>query len=266
MKNDVLGVKEIHENLHKKYKDYPIEVYKVLDSTNVELKRRAVNGAVHGLTILSEEQTAGKGRMGRDFYSPNGTGIYMSIMIKPEMIGEDVVLITTAASVAVCRALEKSLGMSARIKWVNDIYLNERKICGILTEAITDTGKGRIESVILGIGINYRTENFPQEIRGIAGSLLPDCAVPRNLVVGAILNEFWEIYEKLAEREFMKEYRKRSNVIGKEVRFLVDGEWETANALDVDDDGGLIVEVFKEDGMKQKQVLRTGEITLRITE
>lgn len=263
---DVLSEEGIRLELQGKYVEYPIEVYKTLDSTNVELKRRALEGGEHGLTVLAEEQTGGKGRLGRSFYSPAGTGIYMSILLRPELEGSDAILITTAASVAVCRAMKRVLEIEPQIKWVNDIYLGNRKTCGILTEAISDFEMGRIDAVIVGIGINYRTEEFPEEIGGRAGSVGMGSRVPRNRLVAAVLDEFWQIYDHLTERDFMEEYRRRSNVIGREVRFLERGTWQEALAVDIDENGGLIVELKAENGEKFRKTLHTGEVTLRVLE
>lgn len=265
-KTDVLSEEGIRLELDKKYQDFSIEVHKVLDSTNEEIKRRVLDGAAHGLTILAEQQTKGKGRLGRNFYSPAGTGIYMSILIKPELEGSDAVLITTATSVAVCRGIRKVLGLEPQIKWVNDIYLRDKKICGILTEAISDFEMGKIDSIIVGIGINYSTDDFPEDLKERAGSLGIENHVPRNELVAAVLNEFWEIYNDITGRKFMEEYRRRSNVIGKEVRFLEKDVWREARALDIDEDGGLLVEYTGSEGERVKRTLHTGEITLRINQ
>ena len=174
-------------------------------------------------------------------------------------------LLTTAASVAVCRGIKEVLHKETQIKWVNDIYLDGRKICGILTEAISNFEMGKIDSAIVGIGINYRTEDFPEEIRERAGSLEKNGEhIPRNQLVAAILNAFWEIYDTLGSREFIKEYRERSMVIGQQVRLQENGEWKEATALDIDDNGGLIVQMEENDGTTSKRVLQTGEITLRL--
>lgn len=263
-KTDVLSEEGIRLELKGEYQDFSIEVHKVLDSTNEEIKRRIPNGAAHGLTILAEEQTKGKGRLGRNFYSPAGTGIYMSILAKPELEGSEAVLITTATSVAVCRGIRKVFGLEPQIKWVNDIYLGDKKICGILTEAISDFEMGKIDSLIVGIGINYSTDDFPQELREKAGSLETESHIPRNELVAAVLNEFWQIYDSITDRNFMEEYRKCSNVIGKEVCFLEKNVWRDAKALNIDQDGGLIVEYVNEYGEKIQRTLHTGEITLRV--
>lgn len=261
---DSLNVEEIRLGLKDNFSHFPIEVYHTLDSTNVEIKKLARQGAPHGLTVLAEEQTAGRGRLGRNFYSPADTGIYMSILLRPELEGADAVLITTAASVAVCRAIRNVLGSECCIKWVNDVYFGNRKICGILTEAATGTEPGKIDSIIVGIGINYRTKDFPEELEGVAGSVAGESEVPRNNLVAAVLNEFWEIYNHLPEKDFLEEYKACSNVMGRDVRYLENGVWQEAYARDIDDMGGLVVEVRQPDGSVRQRVLHTGEITLRV--
>ena len=262
--SDILNEEGIRLHLEGPAADYPLEVHKVLDSTNTECKRRVIEGAPHGLTILAEEQTAGRGRLGRDFYSPAKTGIYMSILVHPSMDGSDAMLLTTAASVAVCRGLTKVLPVEPQIKWVNDIYLNGKKVCGILTEAISNFEMGKIDAVIVGIGINYRTEEFPEDIKDRAGAVETTSDIPRNQLVAAVLNAFWEIYEHIEDREFIKEYRQRSMVLGKDIRILEKGQWKEATAVDVNDDGGLVIQIENPDGSIGQRVLQTGEITLRL--
>jgi BirA family biotin operon repressor/biotin-[acetyl-CoA-carboxylase] ligase len=268
--SDVLSEEGIYLNLDSRYQDREIHVYKSIDSTNQEVKRRALDGAGEGLVILSEEQTAGRGRRGRSFYSPQKTGIYMSVLFRPEAErSQDVVLVTTAASVAICRAIRKVLGEEPEIKWVNDVYLRGKKVCGILTEAVSDFESGRIDTVIVGIGINYRVpdEGFPEEIKDIAGPVCRiDHTVPRNTLVAAILNELYSLYEGLSERTYMADYKKWSNVIGREVRFSTGADmtkeenWEWGTAVDIDSDGGLLVQMKN----GEQRTLRTGEITLRV--
>lgn len=262
--SDILSPEGIKLELDEKYRNYKIDVYKTIDSTNQEVKRQALEGAGQGLVVLAEQQTMGKGRRGRSFYSPAGTGIYMSVLFRPSPEqSKDVVLVTTAASVAICRAIRKVLNEEPEIKWVNDIYFRGKKVCGILTEAVSDFESGQIDTVVVGIGINYHVpeDGFPEEIRGIAGSVCTDeNMIPRNSLVAAVLNELFAIYEKLSEREYMEDYRRWSNVIGKDVRFTSGDGWMDAKALDIDDNGGLLVQL--DNG--EKKTLRTGEITLRV--
>lgn len=262
--SDILSPEGIKLELDEKYRNYKIDVYKTIDSTNQEVKRQALEGAGQGLVVLAEQQTMGKGRRGRSFYSPAGTGIYMSILFRPAPEqSKDIVLVTTAASVAICRAIRKVLNEEPEIKWVNDVYFRGKKVCGILTEAVSDFESGQIDTVVVGIGINYHVpeDGFPEEIRGIAGSVCTDeNMIPRNSLVAAVLNELFAIYEKLSEREYMEDYRRWSNVIGKDVRFTSGDGWMDAKALDIDDNGGLLVQL--DNG--EKKTLRTGEITLRV--
>ena len=261
---DILSPEGIKLELDEKYRNYKIDVYKTIDSTNQEVKRQALEGAGQGLVVLAEQQTMGKGRRGRSFYSPAGTGIYMSVLFRPSPEqSKDVVLVTTAASVAICRAIRKVLNEEPQIKWVNDVYFRGKKVCGILTEAVSDFESGQIDTVVVGIGINYHVpeDGFPEEIQGIAGSVCTDeNMIPRNSLVAAVLNELFAIYEKLSEREYMEDYRRWSNVIGKDVRFTSGDGWMDAKALDIDDNGGLLVQL--DNG--EKKTLRTGEITLRV--
>ena len=263
--SDILSPEGIKLELDEKYRNYKIDVYKTIDSTNQEVKRQALEGAGQGLVVLAEQQTMGKGRRGRSFYSPAGTGIYMSVLFRPSPEqSKDVVLVTTAASVAICRAIRKVLNEEPQIKWVNDVYFRGKKVCGILTEAVSDFESGQIDTVVVGIGINYHVpeDGFPEEIRGIAGSVCTDeNMIPRNSLVAAVLNELFAIYEKLSEREYMEDYRRWSNVIGKDVRFTSGDGWMDAKALDIDDNGGLLVQL--DNG--EKKTLRTGEITLRVS-
>ncbi len=250
-----------------------LKIHKTLDSTNVEGKRVAKLGAPHGTVILAEGQTAGRGRMGRQFYSPGDTGLYMSILVRPDRRTTDIMLLTTATSVAVCRGIHRCYGVEPVIKWVNDIYLENKKVCGILAEGGMNPDTGAIDSVIIGIGINLRTKRFPDDIREIAASIEEYCNphhfVTRNELVAALLDEFWTIYEGLGERAFMDEYRQRSMVIGRQVYL---GNQENAVFTDsrevmvqgIDDDGGLIVEYPNDDGSFCREIIRTGEISLRL--
>ena len=268
--SDVLSAEGISLKLDSRYRDREICVHKCVDSTNQEAKRRALEGAGEGLAVLAEQQTMGKGRRGRSFYSPAGTGLYMSVLLRPdEKKARNVVLMTTAASVAVCRAVRRILKEEPEIKWVNDVYLRGKKICGILTEAVADVESGKIDTVVVGIGVNCYppAEGLPEEIREVVGFVCrEDNRVPRNHLAAAILNELYQLYEGLEERTYLEDYRQWSNVIGRKVRFTTDVDikdesgWIQGTAVDIDRDGGLVVRL--ESG--EQTVLRTGEITLRL--
>ena len=272
--SDLLSAEGIGLGIQPQYRSSEIYVRKCVDSTNQEVKRLALEGGSQGLVVLAEQQTAGRGRRGRSFVSPPGTGIYMSVLFRPSPeSGQsgDVVLMTTVASVAVCRAIRRMCGAEPEIKWVNDVYLRGKKICGILTEAVSDVESGRIDTVVVGIGINYREPEggFPEELRGTVGAVYAGEGSPvtRNELAAAVLNELFALYDTLTERTFLEDYRSWSMVLGREVRFTSSGagadaaEWECGRAVDIDDRGGLVVE--KSDG--SRQVLSTGEITLRVS-
>lgn len=240
------------------------EVYDELDSTNNRMKQYIYSGKRDVDLIVADSQTMGRGRMGRSFDSPSGHGIYMSMLIKPDAKSDNALLITSAAAVAVVRAVRNLTGLEAVIKWVNDIYIGTRKVCGILAEAVSCGAQGM--DVVLGIGINVTSSGdmFSESVREVAGSLYDPGTriadkVSRNEIIAAVVNEFNSIYGNIGEREFIDDYRRYSLVIGKDVRFLKDNGWIAGKAVDIDGDGGLIVDTH--DG---RILLNTGEISLRL--
>lgn len=230
-----------------------VEVFDVIDSTNLEAKRRALANFDKPLLLVTEEQTAGKGRMGRQFYSPKTTGLYMSYLYQPTASFSDSVTVTAAAAVAVSRAISKLTDLKPLIKWVNDIYIDGKKVCGILTEAVT----GQKNAIIVGIGVNITTEQFPEDIVSIADSLKRK--LDRNRLAAEIVKELQTLIKELPDRTFIEEYRERSCVLGREVTFIKDGISKVGKAIDIDRDGGLVVET-----KAGKITLNTGEITLRV--
>lgn len=189
--------------------DLKIAVYPTIDSTNNEAKRRLGAGDGGNLLIVADAQTAGRGRMGHTFYSPDGSGIYMTLSIdlanplyQPERI-------TLAAAVAVVRALHPYLNEELRLKWVNDIFYREKKVCGILSEGVTDLETGLIQHAIVGIGINVRPAEFPEELRDIAGTL-GILSPSRNEIVGRIVTELLDLYQDLSSDLYLQEYLKFS--------------------------------------------------------
>lgn len=261
--SDMLSAQGIDTHLIPRLKDLPIYVYKTVDSTNNVAKKLALEGAEHGTAILAFHQSHGKGRLGRTFISPANTGIYMSILLKPDFDMSKSVLITTAASVAVVRAIEKVCEQKPEIKWVNDIYANGKKVCGILTEAITDFETGQIQYLILGIGINCSTKGFSTELLNTAGAL--DGIFSKNRLAAEVLNQLLPLVSHLEDRTFIEDYKKHSMVIGKNIRVYKGGYQEDAPAraarvLGIDHDGGL--QVIYTDG--SRETLSTGEISIRL--
>ncbi len=249
-----LSERVIIEKLKTHCVECAVKVYDEIDSTNLEAKRMAKELQDEAVLLLAESQTAGKGRQGRSFYSPKSTGLYMSYMYTPKTDFSDSVTVTAAASVAVARAIEKLTDLKPSIKWVNDIYINGKKVSGILTEAVT----GQKVKIIVGIGVNITTEHFPVEVSSVATSL--KTAIDRNELAVEIIKHLQELIEELPRRTFIDDYRKKSCVLGNEVVFIKNGDQSHGKAIDIDRDGGLIVET--ENG---NVTLNTGEITLRIS-
>lgn len=243
--------------------------YETIDSTNNEAKRLVADEyPVRPLLILAGTQTAGRGRQGRSFYSPEGTGIYMTLVIPTNCPITSQVTMTTRTAVAVALSIEECFGLKPSIKWVNDIYLNERKCCGILCEAVNDYVSGTLRAAIVGVGINIFTSDWPDELRGIAGSLLSDTEASEGQgrrfekQAFSIAGNILKIFSDLNDRSYLRIYRAYSNVLGCRVRFEENGCVYEGTALDVDDNGGLIVDVDTPDG-SERSVLSSGEISLR---
>lgn len=261
--SDVLSAQGISTYLSDSLKDLPIRVYKTVDSTNNVAKNLALEGAAHGTTVLAFHQSHGKGRLGRTFLSPANTGIYMSVLLTPSIDMSQSVPITTAAAVAVARAIEKVCGEKASIKWVNDVYVNGKKVCGILTEAITNFETGQIQQLILGIGINCSLKGFPKELLEIAGALEGDFS--KNQLAAEVLNQLMPIMDHIEDRSFIEDYKKRSMVLDKTVQvykggYSEDAQGRTARVLDIDSNGGLVV--LYSSG--EQETLCTGEISIRL--
>ncbi len=261
--SDVLSSEGIREFLLNKYKNIPIHIYKSVTSTNNEAKIAVLNNAIHGTVIISDEQTNGRGRLGRDFFSPPKSGIYMSIILKPKLNISNSVLITTAAAVAVCFCIDMFSNKQAKIKWVNDIYIDNKKVCGILTEAITDFESGNVESVVIGIGLNVTTKenSFPSELKTIAGAILNSDGSfnTRNMLASEIINKVLTMCENLEDRSFLEIYKERSMILGQNILYKKNGECIEGHAKDIDENGGLLV--ILNDG--QSVILNSGEITVR---
>lgn len=232
------------------------------DSTNRVLKELAVAGEPEGTVVLAERQSAGRGRLGRSFFSPDGTGIYMSVLLRSQIELQKSVRITSMAAVAVACAIEKVSGLSAQIKWVNDIFLNKKKTSGILTEAGFGA-EGTLDYVVLGIGVNVGQMEFPEELQDIATSVNNECGfgkVSRNELIAAILNELSDWYPTIFDGSFLGESRRRSILLGKDILVVGTGGSASyeAKAIDLDDMGHLVIE---RNGMREE--LNSGEVSVR---
>ncbi len=254
---------KIQEQLSGKIDKTNIYIYDTIDSTNDEAKRKWKEYKKAPCLFVSDEQTGGKGRRGRSFYSPKGTGIYMSLLIQPETGLEDAVHITTATAVIAAKALQEYTGQAVGIKWVNDLYVGNKKVCGILTEAVIEPEATEKTAVVVGIGINLSTVDFPEEIREIAGGLVAgDRDIDVTGLVARIAEGVLEFSGNLKDCTYVEDYRKMSVVLGREIRYNEGDAFIKAKAIDIDSEGGLIVEL--PDG--SVKVLKTGEITVRLEE
>ncbi|MEN8076376.1 biotin--[acetyl-CoA-carboxylase] ligase [Clostridioides difficile] len=260
---DFISKEGISLYLNNEYSNIEVFTHKLVSSTNDVAKSLALDGANHGTVIISEEQSAGKGRLGRVFYSPANTGIYMSIILRPKLTAMDSVLITTSASVAICNAIQKVTGIECEIKWINDIYLNGKKIGGILTEASTNFENGTIDYLILGIGINFNSpkDNFPEDIKNIATSLFNNNndTINRNMLCAEIINNILNMIPKLKNYDFISEYKKRSIILNNEIMYISAGVSSTGKAIDINNDGSLVVK----DNDGSIKILNSGEVTIR---
>lgn len=241
--SDFLSEQSIVPNLRTEALGRKIDVFKTIDSTNSFAKSLAQLGAVHGTTVISEVQTQGKGRMGKNFYSPLGMGIYMSIVLRPKLSVEHSLLITSCTAVAVADAIEKVAGLDCRIKWVNDIYAGDKKLCGILTEASVNVEQGGLEYAIVGLGINVQNISFPKNIADIATSIRIETgkAVSRSVLAAEILNCLEERLDKILDKSFLDEYRNRSNLIGKRIEVTHNETSSLMRCVGIDEIGRLLV-------------------------
>lgn len=234
------------------------------DSTNTRLKMMAKEGAPHGTVLLADHQTGGRGRRGRSFHSPAGTGIYMSILLRPECPPTQLMHLTCASAAAMCDAVEKAAGIRPGIKWTNDLVIGKRKIAGILTE-LGLAPDGMTDWAIIGIGVNccQQPADFPEEIRDVAGSLasVTGREIPRCQVAAAMMEALHALDRQLltGKAQILSQYRKDCITLGQPVSLVRGEEIRHAEALDIDEEGALIVRL--EDG--QVETVNSGEVSVR---
>ena len=261
---DRLSAPGIRKYLKPEYRDLPITVEEETQSTNTALRAMAEAGAPEGTVYIAQGQTGGRGRMGRSFFSPAGTGLYLSLLLRPTAWEPTrAAQLTAAAAAAMCEAIRQVTGKEPGIKWVNDLLLDGKKICGILTEASFSMESGVLEYAVLGLGVNvYLPEGgFPGQLREIAGAVLDTPGEDiRNRIAGEFLNRFLEGYEHPEDRHFLDVYRRRSIAVGREVTVLSGGWERRAFAFGLDDDCRLLVRY--PDGTEQ--ALSYGEIRIAI--
>lgn len=261
---DRLSAPGIRKYLKDACRELPITVVEETQSTNTALRALAEAGAPEGMVYIAQSQTGGRGRMGRSFFSPAGTGLYLSLLLRPTTWEPArAAQLTAAAAAAMCEAIREVTGKEPGIKWVNDLLLDGKKVCGILTEASFSMESGVLEYAVLGLGVNvYPPEGgFPKELGEIAGAVLDTPGEDvRNRLAGEFLNRFLAGYAHPEDRSFLDTYRRRSVAVGRDITVLSGGHERRAFAFGVDDDCRLLVRY--DDGTEQ--ALSYGEIRIAI--
>lgn len=256
---DVLSAEAIQSGLE--HPEVKVQVFREIASTSLAMKQMALeNKLPHGSVVVANGQTKGKGRKGRDFYSPKNTGLYLSVLLYPDKTVRESLELTAQAAVAVCRAVEKCCKISLNIKWVNDLYLEEKKVCGILTEAVTDLETGEIEFVVVGIGLNLKSPEggFPEKIQQKAGVVLAEGEpVDRNLLAASIVNELLKETEK---RGIPQEYIKNNLVPGRTICLVQERDRRIVKAEKILPDGRLLIR--NEQG--REEILSGADVSLEL--
>lgn len=266
--SDLLSEEYIRENVSFPCK---VHVFDKIGSTNDYAKEIEKLSCPH--IILADEQTKGRGRMGRSFYSPPASGLYMSVVFRPDFEISKAMLITTISALAVCQAFEEVAGVGPKIKWVNDIYMSEKKVCGILTEAESNLESGTMDKIIIGIGINCFLQRFPDELKDKAAFIEnPKKEFSRSQLAASIINNIFSLINNFDKRKLLMEYKSRSMILGKQILLYGSsysalpehgGTGVKARAIDIDENGGLVVEYMEGRHAREMATVTSGEVTVR---
>lgn len=261
--SDVLTSEGIKIQLTSPTPEITIHVIDELESTNQTLKKMAIDGAPNNTLLIVNKQTKTRGRFGREYFAvDSGKGIYFSLLLNANQQLSEIAQYTLITAVAIARTIETFQQRKVAIKWVNDIFIDQQKVCGILSEAITDVETQTIGSVIIGIGTNFTitSNEFPEELRHKATSIFPNGhgSISRNQFIATFLNEFYQLLNHQDEQPVIHEYRDRSLVIGKEVTFTYNRLPYKGIATTINTRGELIVTL--DNG--EQLTLSSGEISL----
>jgi BirA family biotin operon repressor/biotin-[acetyl-CoA-carboxylase] ligase len=258
----------LHSLLSALPQDYPykehIHYFQTIDSTNSRAKAMGLTGAPHGTALVAKMQTAGRGRLGRSFHSPNGQGIYLSMVLRPGCHAKSLMHLTCAVGSAVCDAIESVIGLRPGIKWTNDLVFGKRKLGGILTELSLDNG-GNVNFAVVGIGINctQKVADFPVDIRDIATSLeeITGNEMDISQLTAAILSSLLAMSDKLLSQQgkILEQYRRDCVTLGKEISVVTPSSVRHGIAVDIDQDGALVVDF--PDG--HRETVNSGEVSIR---
>lgn len=242
-----------------------IQYFDVIDSTNTLAKQLAAQGAPDGTVLIADRQSAGRGRMGRSFFSPGGMGIYISVLLRPNCMASEIMHLTCATAVAACDAVESAFGFRPGVKWTNDLIWNEQKLGGILTELSLNPKTFQVESAIVGIGINccQSKADFDPSIRPMACSaqMITEAPVDRELLTSELIKALYVMDAGLlTEKEStLNRYRQDCFTLGKEISIVRGEDIRHATAMDIDEQGALIVKY--EDGTIEP--VNSGEVSIR---
>lgn len=239
--NDLFTASSIKKHLKR---ECEILIYDEIDSSNNTAKKLAQAGMAEGTLIIAKKQTSGKGRMGRSFISNEENGLYMSLILRPTIPANECIDITVIGAVAVAEAIEATSNKKCSIKWVNDVFVDDKKACGILTEASVSFESASLDYVVLGIGINVTEpkNGFNDEIKDIAGAVLEKNIVGyKSRLCAEIINRFFDYYNEIKNREFINIYKSKSNIIGKDVSVYRGNEIVNGTCIDIDDNANLVV-------------------------
>ena len=243
---DYLNKKVIKENLKTKYIGSDIIILNSVESTNNYAKQLAKSEFTNGTIIISDNQTGGKGRMGRRFFSPHNFGLYYSVLLKPDISIELSQYITACAAVATAETIDKLGDTETQIKWVNDIYLGGKKLVGILTEASIGFEECSLDYVVIGIGINVFNvkKNLPRELFNVATSIEDETGIrlSRSILAAELSNNLEKHLDNMATGEFIETYRAKSCIMGKKVAVSRNGKEVIGTAIDIDDKASLVVQ------------------------
>ena len=255
----ILDKKILEQYLNQKLN---IEIFDELDSTNNYLKKLGSQGEKETQLVIAESQTGGRGRMGRSFYSPNGTGLYFSLLLHPEFSAEKSLFLTVMAAVSVAEAVMKYNKNDVKIKWVNDIYIDGKKVCGILTEGAINSRK-MLDYTVVGIGINViAPENgFPEDIKNIATAIFPGNQEEyiEEKIVADVVNRFFDMYNG-NDTDFVKRYKEYSYLTGKEINIISGDTVRPATVMDITDDCHLLVK----NKYGETEELSSGDVSVRL--
>ncbi len=239
-----------------------ITIFDELDSTNNYLKKIGSNGEKENQLVIALSQTGGRGRMGRSFYSPNGTGIYFSLLLYPEFSAEKSLFLTVMSAVSVAEAVMKYNKNDVKIKWVNDIYIDGKKVCGILTEGAINSNK-MLDYAVVGIGINViAPENgFPDDIKDIATAIFPGKTEDnlKEKIIADIVNRFFKMYYG-HDNDYVKRYKKYSYLTGKEINIISGETVRPATVIDITDDCHLLVKNEND----EIEDISSGDVSVRL--